>query len=66
MHGDFLVIMAIPEEGGLHFEDEGIAIEYSGVGKVNAAYCLTKALLKHKPKLTTIFGLCFNNALVKQ
>jgi len=56
MHGDFLVIMAIPEEGGLHFEDEGIAIEYSGVGKVNAAYCLTKALLKHKPKMVVNFG----------
>jgi adenosylhomocysteine nucleosidase len=48
--------MALPEEGGHHFEDADIAIVYSGVGKVNAAYCLTRALLQHKPKMVVNFG----------
>jgi adenosylhomocysteine nucleosidase len=56
MNSKILVVMAMPEEGGHHFEDAGIAIEYIGLGKVNAAYRSTKALFKHKPKLVVNFG----------
>ena len=56
MHNNILVVMAMPEEGGHHFEDAGIAIEYLGLGKVNAAYKLTKALIKHQPDLVVNFG----------
>ena len=61
MHKDILVVMALPEEGGHHFEDAGITIVYSGVGKVNAAYCLTKALLQHKPEIVVNFGTAGSN-----
>jgi len=56
MNKDVLVVMALPEEGGHHFEDAGIAIEYLGLGKVNAAYRLTKALCKYQPKMVVNFG----------
>lgn len=51
-----LVVMALKEEGGHHFEDAGIPICYIGLGKVNATYNLTKAIVKEKPDLVVNFG----------
>ena len=51
-----LIVMALQEEGGHYFENEGIKIIYTGLGKVNAAYQLTKALCIERPDLVINFG----------
>lgn len=53
---EILVCMALPEEGGKVLEELGAKVLYTGLGKVNAAYHLTKALAKQKPKLVVNFG----------
>lgn len=42
-----LIVMALEQESRGHFD--GLPILYTGVGKLNAAYRLTKALQTHKP-----------------
>ncbi len=42
-----LVAMALAAEGAGRFESAGITVLYTGVGKVNAAIALTRALLKY-------------------
>ena len=44
MHADVLVIAALKDETKNHFEDRGIPICYTGIGKINAAYILTREL----------------------
>jgi adenosylhomocysteine nucleosidase len=41
---DWLVVMALPLEAQDEFEKAGVAVLYTGVGKVNAAMSLTRAL----------------------
>jgi len=44
--GDWLVVMALPLEAQDVFEQAGIPVLYTGVGKVNAAMTLTRALVE--------------------
>jgi len=46
MHKDVLIVAALRDETGNHFEDRGIPVLYTGIGKVNAAYFLTLELAK--------------------
>jgi adenosylhomocysteine nucleosidase len=55
-HEDILVCMALQEEGGKHLEEIGANVLYTGLGKVNATYQLTKALTQQKPKLVLNLG----------
>lgn len=43
-----LVVMALENESHGLFEDHNIPVLYTGVGKINAAYHLTKALANHR------------------
>ena len=43
-----LVVMALPAESQGRFEHAGIPVIYCGVGKVNAAYALTKELTRYR------------------
>jgi adenosylhomocysteine nucleosidase len=50
MQADFprtLVVMALPAESDGVFEGAGVPVEYCGVGKVNAAITLTRALRRY-------------------
>lgn len=51
-----LVCMALREEGGVHLEEIGANVLYTGLGKVNATYRLTQALATQKPKLVFNLG----------
>jgi adenosylhomocysteine nucleosidase len=44
----WLVVMALPLEGQGVFEQAGIPVLYTGVGKVNASMALTRALAAHR------------------
>lgn len=46
--GDWLVVMALPLEALDVFEQAGIAVLYTGVGKVNAAMTLARALAGYR------------------
>ena len=43
-----LVAMALPAEGAGRFEAERIPVLYTGIGKVNAAVALTRALARYR------------------
>lgn len=43
-----LVVMALPLESQGVFEREGIPVLFTGVGKVNAAYALTRRLMEYR------------------
>jgi len=45
---DPLVVMALREEGQGVFESHGVAVLYTGVGKVNAAIALTRQLAAYR------------------
>jgi adenosylhomocysteine nucleosidase len=45
---DWLVVMALPLEAQGVFEQAGIAVLYTGIGKVNAAMTLTRALARYR------------------
>jgi len=56
-----LVVMALRAEGAGRFEQEGVAVLYTGVGKVNAAIAMTRALGDYRhagasPPLVVNFG----------
>jgi adenosylhomocysteine nucleosidase len=44
MHKDLLIVAALKDEIKHHFEDNGVPVFYTGIGKVNAAYLLTREL----------------------
>lgn len=61
MKTDTLFVMALPQEGMGLLENLGIDVVYTGVGKVNAAYALTKELtvrkmMKRSPKRVINLG----------
>ena len=61
MHHDILYVMALPQEGMGLLENLGIDVLYTGVGKVNATYALTKELatrraLKRLPRRVINLG----------
>lgn len=56
-----LVVMALPFEGAGRFERQGIAVLYTGVGKINAAVALCGRLAQYRhagrpPPLVVNFG----------
>jgi adenosylhomocysteine nucleosidase len=53
-----LIVMALESEGQGLLEPLGLDVVYCGVGKVNAAYHLLKAL--HAPQRTSSFDLVLN------
>lgn len=61
MHTDILVVAALRDETKHHFAEQGIPVCYTGIGKVNAAYLLTRELMRLKlqdrmPRLVLNFG----------
>jgi len=46
-HSDPLIVMALPLESQGVFERAGIPVLYTGIGKVNAAYSLTRRLSEY-------------------
>lgn len=53
---DLLVVMAMPEEAQSVFSDAGVDVVFTGLGKVNAAYHLLRAINKARPKAVLNFG----------
>ncbi len=53
---EVLVAMALKEEGGEALKKTGARVLYTGLGKVNAAYALTKSIIEHKPRLVLNVG----------
>ena len=51
-----LVVFAMREEAAAEFEGLASRILYTGVGKVNSAWALTRALTLHRPRLVLDFG----------
>lgn len=51
---DILFVFALESEAGHHFD--GCQTLFTGIGKVNAAYALTKYLQHHQPKLIVNLG----------
>ena len=56
-----LVVMALAAEGAGRFERQGIAVLYTGVGKINAAIALCRELAQYRhaqraPPLIVNFG----------
>src|SRR5882762_1998749 len=45
---DPLVVMALEQEAGTAFRESAIPVLYTGVGKVNAAYALTRKLAEYR------------------
>src|SRR3954471_20212410 len=61
MHKDILVVAALRDETKNHFEDKGISVLYTGIGKINAAYFLARELTRLKlegqlPRTVLNFG----------
>lgn len=53
---DILLVFALPSEAGQAFKDlEGQTL-FTGVGKINAAYALTRQLSRHRPRLVVSLG----------
>ena len=53
---DILVVFAMRAEAGGLFDAGPSPVLYTGVGKVNSAYALTRALLLRRPRLVLDFG----------
>jgi adenosylhomocysteine nucleosidase len=53
---ELLVVFALRDEAGGRFEALGVPLLYTGVGKVNATYALTKRLTQFRPRLVLAFG----------
>ena len=53
---ELLVVFALREEAGRRFDDIASPVLYTGVGKVNSAWALTRALLLKRPRLVLDFG----------
>jgi adenosylhomocysteine nucleosidase len=53
---DVLVVFALEAEAGGRFAEVASPVLYTGVGKVNAAWALTRALARRLPRLVLGFG----------
>jgi adenosylhomocysteine nucleosidase len=53
---DVLVVFALQEEAGGRFAATASPVLYTGVGKVNATWALTRALVRRRPRLALSFG----------
>lgn len=53
---ELLVVFALREEAGRRFDDIPSPVLYTGVGKVNSAWALTRQLLLRRPRLVLDFG----------
>ena len=53
---EILVVMALRDEGGHRLEAAGAQVLYTGLGKVNAAYHLTRQLSVRKPAVVVNMG----------
>jgi adenosylhomocysteine nucleosidase len=53
---ELLVVFALAEEAGGHFADVPSPVLYTGVGKVNATWSLTRELHRRRPRLVINFG----------
>lgn len=53
---DVLVVFALKEEAGGRFAEVASPVLYTGVGKINAAWALTRALARRLPRLVLGFG----------
>ncbi len=51
-----LVVFALKAEAGSCFDSAAAPILYTGLGKINAAWGLTRALARHRPALVLGFG----------
>jgi adenosylhomocysteine nucleosidase len=60
---ELLVVFALCDEAGGRFETLGVPLLYTGVGKVNATYALTKRLTQFRPQLVLAFGTVGSSAL---
>ncbi|MBS0396965.1 MAG: 5'-nucleosidase [Proteobacteria bacterium] len=49
-------MFALEAESGGRFADVGSPVLYTGVGKINAAWALTRALARSRPRLVVNFG----------
>lgn len=48
MKDDIALIMALPNESKGLFEQAGITVHYSGIGKINAAYTAFDVIQKNR------------------
>ncbi len=53
---DVLVVFALQAEAGGRFDATASPLLYTGVGKVNAAWALTRAIVQRRPRLVLGFG----------
>jgi adenosylhomocysteine nucleosidase len=53
---DVLVVFAMREEAAGRFDDVASPVLFTGVGKVNSAWALTRAVLVRRPRLVLDFG----------
>ncbi len=53
---DILIVFAMKEEAADEFSDVLSPILYTGIGKINSAWALTKQLMLNKPRLVLDFG----------
>jgi adenosylhomocysteine nucleosidase len=58
--GSTLVVMALPLESGGELEKLGVPVLYTGVGKVNASYALTRELTRRAVQGGSGIGLVLN------
>ncbi|MDQ9170569.1 5'-methylthioadenosine nucleosidase [Oxalobacteraceae bacterium R-40] len=61
MSSDYLIVAALKDEMGHHFDELGVPVIYTGIGKVNAAYSLARELARREahgqlPKAVFNFG----------
>ena len=50
------MVFALRQEAGRRFDDIASPVLYTGVGKVNSTWALTRALLQSRPRLVLDFG----------
>lgn len=53
---DVLVVFALRQEAGGHFDGLDSPLLYTGVGKINATWALTRALQSRRPRLVLALG----------
>ena len=53
---NILLIKALKAESRHHFKDANIPVVYTGIGKVNAAYTLTKSITENRPNVVVNLG----------
>ncbi len=53
---DLLVVFAMPEEAQDRFVSSRSRVVFTGIGKINAAYSVTKAIGEGRPRLVVNFG----------